>query len=106
MDIDKGVDVWYQVENRGATRLEGFTGKYVDDLLKEIKETEMLLEAPSMLQPFVKLKGSEKEIRSLEESQRMSFRELIKTYPVDRWNPIIVRLPGTLHSSRLFRLPL
>jgi hypothetical protein len=106
MDVE-GVDIWYQVEGREQAKIKGFTGQDVDELLGEIKDKEELSDAASTLQPFVKRQDSEEiSLRTLEDelgyNETLDFENLVSEYGIWRKNPIIVRPPGTLLSSRLF----
>ena len=108
MDIDEEVDIWYQVEGRASALIEGFTGQFVNALLEEIVVKEKLQVAASTLQPFVKKQNSDekKSLRELEDElcrgQTLNFKDLVTKHDIWRRNPIIVRLPGTLLSSRHF----
>ncbi|RUS32462.1 hypothetical protein BC938DRAFT_475336, partial [Jimgerdemannia flammicorona] len=94
------VNIWYQVEGRDEVLLGGFTGQYVDELLKKIKEKSQLVDSPDTLQPFVKRQESDEEIslRELENmlgrNETLNFGDLVSKYDIWNKNPIIIRLPG------------
>jgi hypothetical protein len=102
MDVDGEVDVWYQVEGRRPMLLR-FSGKFVSEMLKKIKEEEVLPDAASTLQPFVKPPGSDEEKIFLdpEDEGVADFSKLIKKHAISRQNPILIRLPGTLLRSSI-----
>ena len=105
MDTGEGVDIWYQVEDEGrdTAMIKGFTGQYVNDLLSAIRDNEGLQCAASQLQPFVNEMISLRELEDdIDLPEMLDFKVLVNEYRITRRNPIIIRLPGTLLSSRLF----